>query len=120
MRQEIAKFLIMAKCAEWTARWARAAPRPEGSIGKLAASVIARACNQVHTIMCGAMLTGKDSPMGGLIAEVLISTPAISIAGGTDEIQKNIVYERVLNMPKEPHTDTYRPFRDVPKNAERK
>ena len=64
-----------------------------------------------------AMLTGDDSPMGGVIAEVLISTPAISIAGGTDEIQKNIISERVLKMPKEPRFDTDRPFRDVPKNT---
>jgi alkylation response protein AidB-like acyl-CoA dehydrogenase len=63
------------------------------------------------------MLTGDESPMNGLIAEILISTPAISIAGGTDEIQKNIISERVLKMPKEPRTDTDRPFREVPKNA---
>jgi len=54
--------------------------------------------------------------MDGVIAEVLVSTPAISIAGGTDEIQKNIIAERVLEMPKEPRTDTNRPFKDVPKN----
>jgi alkylation response protein AidB-like acyl-CoA dehydrogenase len=128
VRQEIAKVLIMAKCAEWTARRARAAQAqgrpqgPEGSIGKLAASYVARACNQVHTLMSGAdaMLTGKDSPMGGVIAEILVSTPAISIAGGTDEIQKNIISERVLNMPKEPRNDVDVPFRDVPRNAERK
>ena len=32
----------------------------------------------------------------GVIAEILLSVPAISIAGGTDEIQKNIIAERVL------------------------
>ena len=64
-----------------------------------------------------AMLSGADSPSDGLIAEVLISTPAISIAGGTDEIQKNIIAERVLKMPKEPRFDTDRPYREVPKNA---
>ena len=124
IRQEIAKLLIMDKCAEWTARRARAAQAqgrpqgPEGSIGKLASSVIARAANQVHTMISGAdaMLTGADSPMDGVIAEILVSTPAISIAGGTDEIQKNIISERVLKMPKEPRFDTDRPFRDVPKN----
>ncbi|MGE3918994.1 MAG: acyl-CoA dehydrogenase family protein, partial [Hyphomicrobiaceae bacterium] len=128
VRQEMAKVLIMAKCAEWTARRARAAQAqgkpqgPEGSIGKLAASYVARACNQVHTLMSGAdaMLTGKESPMGGVIAEILVSTPAISIAGGTDEIQKNIISERVLKMPKEPRSDADIPFRDVPRNAERK
>lgn len=125
IRQEIAKLLIMTKCAEWTARRARAAQEegrpqgPEGSLGKLAASYIARAANQVHTMISStdAMLCGKDSPMEGVIAEILVSTPAISIAGGTDEIQKNIISERVLQMPKEPRFDTDRPFRDVPKNA---
>jgi hypothetical protein len=63
-----------------------------------------------------AMLTGEDSPRDGIIAEILVSTPALSIAGGTDEIQKNIIAERVLKMPKEPRSDTDRPFRDVPKN----
>lgn len=128
VRQEIAKVLVMAKCAEWTARRARVAQEqgrpqgPEGSLGKLAASYVARAANRVHTMISGAdaMLTGPDSTMGGVIAEILVSTPAISIAGGTDEIQKNIISERVLEMPKEPRTDTDRPFRDVPKNAERK
>jgi alkylation response protein AidB-like acyl-CoA dehydrogenase len=125
VRQEIARLMIMSRCAEWTARRARAAHQqgrpqgPEGSLGKLASSYIARAANQVHTLISGAdaMLTGQDSPMNGLIAEILVSTPAISIAGGTDEIQKNIISERVLKMPKEPRTDTDRPFREVPKNA---
>lgn len=125
MRQEIAKLMTMAKSAEWTARRAREAQAqgraqgPEGSLGKLAASYIARAANKVHTAMTGAdsMLTGDESPMDGVIAEILISTPAISIAGGTDEIQKNIISERVLKMPKEPRTDTDRPFREVPKNV---
>jgi alkylation response protein AidB-like acyl-CoA dehydrogenase len=125
VRQEIAKLMIMSRCAEWTARRARAAHQqgrpqgPEGSLGKLASSYIARAANQVHTLISGAdaMLTGKDGPMNGLIAEILVSTPAVSIAGGTDEIQKNIISERVLKMPKEPRTDTDRPFREVPKNA---
>ena len=124
IRQEIAKLMIMNKCAEWTAG-ARARAQeagrpqgPEGSLGKLASSYIARAANNVHTMISGAdaMLTGDDSPMDGVIAEILVSTPAISLAGGTDEIQKNIISERVLKMPKEPRTDTDRPFKDVPKN----
>ncbi|HEV8714481.1 MAG TPA: acyl-CoA dehydrogenase family protein [Candidatus Binatia bacterium] len=123
VRQEIAKLMILAKSAEWTARRARAAQQqgrpqgPEGSLGKLAASHVARAAAHVHTLMTGtdALLTGPGSPRNGIIAEILVSVPAISIAGGTDEIQRNIIAERVLDLPKEPRFDTG-PFRQVRKN----
>ena len=124
VRQEIAKLMIMAKSAEWTARRARAAQEqgqsqgPGGSIGKLTSSNVAKQAAHVHTMITGAdaMLPAEDSPMDGVIAEILVSFPATSIAGGTDEIHRYIISERVLKMPKEIRMDAEMPFRDVPRN----
>ncbi len=125
VRQSIAATLAFEQSARWTAKRARAArvagkqPGPEGSLGKLSSSVTARAADRTHTAILGAygMLNGPDTDHSGLVAEILVSTPAQSIAGGTDDIQRNIMGERVLGLPKEPAVDTGVAFREVRTNA---
>jgi len=126
IRQEIAALISFQRTSEWTALRARAAralgrpPGPEGSLGKLAASQVARMAHRVHTLISGAngMLTTGDHPHDATIAEVLVSTPAQSIAGGTDEIQKSIIGEKILGLARESDPSLELPYREVARRSQ--
>ncbi|HMC52846.1 MAG TPA: acyl-CoA dehydrogenase family protein [Acidimicrobiales bacterium] len=128
VRQKVARVVSLERVARWSVERSRAGraagrpPGPEGSIAKLCASEIARSASDAHAHLAGAdaMVSGSGSALEGIVAEIIVSVPAGSIAGGTDEIQHNIVGERVLGLPKEPQVDAEVPFREVRTNTPRR
>jgi alkylation response protein AidB-like acyl-CoA dehydrogenase len=121
VRQDIAQLYTLMEISRYTTLRSKAAaargeaPGPEQSTGKLFVSNMMRLMRDFMFGLMGAqgMLSGKDAPMNGMFTWISLFSPAISIAGGTDEIQRNIIGERVLGLPPEPRADKDLPFRDL-------
>ena len=89
------------------------------NIAKLTMSELNRSFRDIGLRIVGAdgMLMGdSDSQSGGHIGELALFSPAPSIYGGTDQVQRNIIGERVLGLPKEPGPARDTPFNELPKN----
>lgn len=110
MRQRLAELTAMRRTARLSGQRAAASmkaggqPGPEVSTLKLVGSAIARRTRDIGLEAMGAdgMLWGEDAPERGLFHSYGMFTPALSIAGGSDEVQHNIIGERVLGLPREP------------------
>src|SRR5690606_17757082 len=85
-------------------------PGPEMSIAKLASTQNMQRVSAMLAHILGPRLVADTGEWGTYAwAEFVLGVPGARIAGGTDEVMRNIVGERVLGLPKEPRVDTGAP-----------
>jgi alkylation response protein AidB-like acyl-CoA dehydrogenase len=119
VRQRLADLYIRETLLSLGAERARAQvkagrePGPSGSIGKLASALIAARYRDLLLDLHGAESVAWLDGGGAERAERALDTLMSSIAGGTNEIQRNIVGDRVLGLPREPSVDRDVPFREL-------
>ncbi len=120
MRDKLMKIYIHSRIESFTNR--RAAdlarsgmPGPEGSLGKLLWTEGMTAVSEVIGDILGARLLADTGEWGTYEwNEHLLGAPGYRIAGGSDEVQRNIIGERVLGLPREPRADTG-PWTSIPR-----
>jgi len=91
----------------------------EGNIAKLFDSALHHDFREVGMSIIGAdgMLSADASTTDSAVAAITLFSSAPSIYGGTNEVQKNIIGERVLGLPKEPGPGKDTPFDELPRNV---
>ncbi len=122
IRQRLAALHTLVQVNEWNTRRAKA-ELAQGttsavvSLGKLAMSRILHTAGSLQTEILGpeGTIGGADSPRSADATYALLNAFFTSIGGGTDQIQRNIIGERMLGLPKEPEPHKHTPFSDVPK-----
>jgi alkylation response protein AidB-like acyl-CoA dehydrogenase len=101
-------------------------PGPEGSVGKLVGAELAQRIYSLCLDLMGpegalnpqdvAMHRPESFGMASTIQQAALRSMANTIEGGTSEIMRNILGERVLGLPGDPRTDKDVPWRDVPRS----
>jgi alkylation response protein AidB-like acyl-CoA dehydrogenase len=120
VRQRLARVIVELRVAALTSRRARATaqagrPGPEGSGLKLRASAAFRDFTGAALAILGPRAVAGPGATDGEWQTLFLTAPSLSIRGGTDEIQRNIVGEHVLGLPAEPRVDRDVPFDQLPK-----
>jgi acyl-CoA dehydrogenase len=124
VRERIADFYVKTKGLEYTGYRTLTAlsrgqtPGPESSIGKLVGAPLrqemASFAMDLEGIL-GSLYGGEDAPDAAAWQRSWLAAPGLRLAGGTDEILRNIVAERVLGLPGEIRVDKELAFQDIPK-----
>jgi acyl-CoA dehydrogenase len=129
VRQRLADAFITSKGLQYTGYRILSAlsrggtPGPEGSISKAVGAPFGQQLAAFALELQGAMgglVDPKLTPQDGLWQETYLGSPGLRIAGGTDEVLRNVIAERVLGLPSEMRVDKGKPFRDVPTGPVRK
>jgi alkylation response protein AidB-like acyl-CoA dehydrogenase len=109
VRQRLASIYTARRVRGWTNQRAAAklkangVPGPEGSIAKLASTEALRDLTHAVAELLGPRIAADTGEWGTYAwGEMLCGLPGYRVAGGTDEIQRNIIAERALGLPREP------------------
>ena len=117
VRQRLAGVIAQLEIGRQTALRARARarsgrpPGPEGSGSKVRMGATLKAAAELAIDLLGPAGVATDGPDVDDWHTLFLTAPSISIRGGTDEIQRNILGERVLGLPREPRADEGGPAR---------